>query len=144
MALKAAFRHQLRDADLHKTIALPAAASTSVVTAAVDLGVLTNRAFPPGAKLCLRIPALSTTILPDTKTATLTIQTSPVSNFGSGVETLRTAVLTGAGGVGVAVPSEIRAAPPEDCPRYVRGKVDFGALTTDGSALTAEFDVLAG
>lgn len=143
MSLKQAFRKNFRDADLLKTIALPAAASTTVNTAALDLGSKTNMAIPPeDLVLCLKVPALSTTILPDTKTCTLTIEMSDDSAFGSGNETLRTATLTGAGGVGAAA-AEIRAALPEDFKRYVRGKVAFGALTTDGSALSAELALLA-
>lgn len=142
-ALRQGSRRNLRDAALRATIALPAAASTSVVTAGIDLGERTTRAIPPAVELVLKVPALSTTILPDTRTATLTIEASSSSSFAGTPETLRTLVLTGAGGVGVAVASELRVALPPDVDRYVRGKVAFGASTTDGSALTAEFAVAA-
>lgn len=143
--LKQAYRKNLRDADLIKSIALPAAASTTVNTAALDLGDRTVRARQAADNLsiCLKIPALSTTILPDTKTMTLSIVMSDSATFASGNETLRSVVITGAGGAG-AVAAEIRAALPEDHSRYIRGTIVSGALTTDASALTAELALLAG
>lgn len=144
LAIKQAGRRNLRDAALRATIALPAAASTSVVTDGIDLGDRTTRSVPPDVELVLKVPALSTTILPDTRTATLTIEASSSSSFAGTPETLRTLVLTGAGGVGVAVASELRVALPVDVDRYVRGKVAFGVSTTTGAALSAEFAVAAG
>jgi hypothetical protein len=52
---------------------------------------------------------------------------------------LRTVTITGAGGVGVAVPTELRVSLSQDCPEFVRGKVTFGASTTTGAALSATF-----
>ncbi len=144
LAIKQASRRNLRDAALIASIALPAAASTTVVTAGIDLGDRTLRSCPPDAELVLKVPALSTTILPDTRTATLTIEASSSSSFAGTPETLRTLVLTGAGGAGAPSGGELRVALPVDVDRYVRGKVVFGASTTDGSALSAEFAVAAG
>ena len=139
-----AFTRQLRDAALLVTKALPASASSTVTTDPIDTGVRTARGIQPdGLEVVLTIPALSTTIAPDTRTVTLIIESSDASNFGS-YETLRTVVVTGAGGVGVPTPTELRVTVPLDGKRYFRGKITFGASTTDGSALSAELALVGG
>lgn len=131
-----AFLRNLRDASLIKTIALPAAASTTVVTAAIDTGERTTRGqLPHGVEVILEIPALSATIIPDTRTATLYLEMHSTTGFAT-PDVIRSVVLTGAGGAGVSA-TQIRATLPEDSPRYVRGRVVFGASTTDGSAISA-------
>lgn len=131
----------MRDADLVKTKALPAAASTSVVTDGIDIGP--NASFRAvrdvdRMEMSLEVPALSAVILPDTKTCTLTIESDTDPNFGSPT-TLGTLVLTGAGGAGAPNGGELRVTPTRTGEQYVRGKVAFGANTTDGSALKATF-----
>lgn len=139
-----AFTRQLRDAALLVTKALPSAASTTVTTDPIDTGVRTARGIQPDAlEVLLTIPALTTTILPDTRTATLVIESSDSAGFGS-YETLRTIVVTGAGGAGAPAPTELRAPVPLDGKRYYRGKITFGASTTDGSALSAELALVGG
>lgn len=125
-----------------QSIALPSAASTTVVTPVLDTTggqavPYTNMAIaPPNTEVVLKVPALNATMAPDTRTFTSTIEASDDSAFGSGIQTLRTSVQTGAGGAGAAA-TELRAVLPPDCPRYVRGKVVSGASTTDASTLTA-------
>jgi hypothetical protein len=141
MATIPGFRRNLRDADLIETKALPAAASTSVQTDPIDTGVRTSRAIASPVEARLKIPALSTTIVPDTKTVTAIIEGAFDEAFTT-PETLRSKVFTGAGGVGIDE-VDLRIVLPDDCPRYVRGKVTFGADTTTGAAHEAEFCILA-
>jgi hypothetical protein len=144
MATLRAFQRNIRDNDLRVTHVLPAAASTTVVTSAIDLGALTSGASsrPSGLELVLKVPLLNTTQLPDTRTLTLTIEASDDSAFGSGVDVLVTKVITGAGGVGAAA-DELRGAINSFTKRYVRGKAVTGASTGDQSAVVAEFCVVA-
>lgn len=133
---------QIEDALLSNDTALPSAASTTVTTAVIDLDAFSSTASgirQGNIEAGLSIPALSTTILPDTRTMTLTIEESDSSTFASGVETIRTLVLTGAGGVGIAVTSLLQTRIPPNGSRYVRGKIVSGASTTDASALSAHF-----
>jgi hypothetical protein len=140
MATKNSAKRNIKDADLIKSIALPAAASNSVVTDYIDTGARTAfGSAPVDVDLVLTVPALSTTILPDTRTATLTIEESDDSAFGSST-TIATLVMTGAGGVGAAA-AELRRNLSTNSLRYVRGKVAFGASTTTGAALSAEFSL---
>jgi hypothetical protein len=141
MATTNGLKRYLRDADLLETKALPAAASTSINTDPIDTGVRTARACPAdNLGVCLTVPALSAVIIPDTRTMTLTIQASDDPAFATS-ETLRSKTFTSAGG-GLAA-SRIDAQLPEDCPRYVRGVVAFGASTTTGAAFNAELALLA-
>lgn len=124
----------LQDASLNPAaFALPGAASTSVTSAAIDLGADTFK--PPTLEFELSIPALSTTIAPDTRTVTGILETSATSVFTTVIQT-QSYIGTGAAGAGIgAVKYRFRA--PSNCDRYVRFKVTFGASTTDGSALNA-------
>ena len=120
------------------SLTLPAAASTTVTTTGFDFG--TNTTFPESIEFRIVVPALSAVIVPDTKTVTVTVETSTTSNFAAIDEVLFTQTLTGAGGVGVAA-LDRRVKPPSNCAEFVRLKIAFGALTTDGSALAATFYV---
>lgn len=134
------FARNIQDAALEPAVfALPAAASASTQSAVVDLGADTYK--PERVELQLSIPALSTTIAPDTKTVTLIIETSATSVFTAVDSTILSNVLTGAGGAGIAA-ANYRVRLPSNCARYVRGRVAFGANTTDGSALNGTFAVL--
>ena len=144
MATKRAFKRFIKDADLQVTTAMPSAASTTVNGAVIDLGPLTAQGSrPPDLELIATIPALSTTILPNTRTMTITLQASDDSAFGSGVVDLASLVLTGAGGVGVATVSEVRAPIGMNTLRYVRQKMVSGASTTDASALSSVLKLAA-
>lgn len=128
------FARNIQDASLNPaTFTLPASASSSTQSAAIDFGADT---FKPGnVELELSIPALSTTIAPDTRTVTAIWETSTTSNFATVARTIYSKVLTGAGGAGISA-SLHRCRLPSDCERYVRAKVTFGASTTDGSAVS--------
>lgn len=129
------FARNIQDASVNPVaFALPNAASTSTNSTAIDLGAAVYR--NENYELELAIPALSTTIAPDTRTVTLIVETSTASNFATIVRQILNVVLTGAGGVGIPA-SVYRCRIPSDCERYVRFKVTFGASTTDGSALNA-------
>ena len=144
MATKRAFKRYIKDLDMQVTSAMPAAASTTVNGSALDLGALTAQGSrPPNLELISTIPALSTTILPNTRTMTITLQASDDSAFGSGVVDLASLVLTGAGGVGIADVSELRAPIGMNNLRYVRQKIVSGASTTDASALNAVLNLVA-
>lgn len=130
------FARNLQDASLNTaTFTLPSALSLSVTSAAVDLGtdVFDNENF----ELELDIPALSTTIAPSAATAAVTyiIETSTTSTFAAVARTIMSKSIAGST-VGIAAVG-LRCRVPSDCERYVRGKVTFGATTTDASALNA-------
>lgn len=128
----------IQDASLNPAaFALPAAASTSVTSAVVDLG--TDAFRPESIEFDLAIPALSTVIAPDTRTVTVIIETSTTSNFAAVDAEIFRRVLTGAGAAGIAAQTALRGKPPSNCAQYVRAKITFGASTTDASALSATF-----
>lgn len=128
----------LRDANIDPAaFALPAAASSSTNSTGVDFS---DSAYKRGITLELSVPALSTTIVPDTRTVTYIIETSTTSNFAAIDQTLLSVVQTGAGGAGVgALLKRVRL--PDNCAQYVRAKITFGASTTDGSAVSATLSV---
>jgi hypothetical protein len=132
-------QRNVKDANFVKTFALPAAASSSTTSAILDLG--TNTYLPEAIEVSLSIPALSSTIVPDTRTVTLIVEVSTSSTLATVSQTVLSEVLTGAGGAGVAA-TEKRVRLPAGCPRYIRAKVTFGTLTTDGSANSATFALL--
>lgn len=133
------FARNISDANFSTTFALPGAASTSTNQATgfdLDADTVKNE----HVEMEVSIPALSTTIAPDTKTATVIIETSTTSNFAA-IVTSFSKVLTAAGGVGIGA-SKLRYRPASDSPRYIRAKVTFGALMTDASALSATVKLL--
>lgn len=117
--------------------ALPSSASSSTNSTAIDLGTAAGNNFRPEAvELELSVPALSTTIVPDTRTVTYIVESSTTSNFAAIDQTLMSETATGAGGAGVgAFLKRVRL--PSNCARYVRFKVTFGASTTTGAAVNA-------
>lgn len=126
----------IQDASLNPAaFALPAAASSSTTSAVIDLG--TDSFKPSNIELDLAIPALSTTIAPDTRTVTAIIETSTTSVFTAVDTTIFSRILTGASSAGIGAQTGLRCRLPSNCAQYVRAKVTFGASTTDGSALSA-------
>lgn len=114
--------------------ALPAAASTSTNSTTIDLGADVHKSSE--LELELSVPALSTTIVPDTRTVTYIIETCAATNFSTIDQTLMSEVATGASSAGVgAFLKRVRL--PSNCARYVRFKVTFGASTTTGAAVSA-------
>lgn len=129
----------MKDAGFVKTWALPASASSSTNSAILDIGADAYK--PECIEAEISIPALSTTIAPDTRTVTLIIDSSTSSSIASVTQNLLTQVLTGAGGAGISATS-FRVRLPSNCPRYLRATVTFGASTTTGAALSATFQLL--
>jgi hypothetical protein len=117
--------------------ALPSSASSSTNSAAIDLGTAAGgNERPDNLELELSVPALNSTIVPDTRTVTYVIETCAATNFSSIDQTLLSEVQTGAGGAGVgAFLKRVRL--PSNCARYVRFKITFGASTTTGAAVSA-------
>jgi len=129
---------QIEDALLANDTALPNGASTTVTSAVIDLDaiVATGKSLrQANVEVGVSIPGLTTTMLPDTRTLTLDIETSDDPAFGSGVEVIRTLVITGAGGVGNANPTLLQTRIEPNGTRYVRAKAVSGASTTDMSTL---------
>lgn len=123
-----------KDATLIESIALPAAASGTVTTDAIDIGENGH-----AVDVVVDVPALSATILPDTKTSTTSVEVSNDAAFAS-FDTIASEVQTGAAGAGAAAISVRASVPPVY--RYVRAKVVFGADTTTGAALSATLAVV--
>jgi hypothetical protein len=132
-----AFEHarNVQDAKVNPAaFALPSAASSSTSSTGIDLGA---EIYKRGdVELELSVPALTTVIVPDTRTVNYIIEVSTTSNFAAIAQTLMNEVQTGAGGAGVgAFLKRVRL--PSNCPRYVRFTVTFGASTTSGAAVSA-------
>lgn len=133
-----AFEHARNQVDAlrSQTFALPNAASGSTQATGLDLGAET---FKSGEyEVELSVPALTTTMVPDTRTVTYIVETSTTSNFSAIDQTLYSEVFTASGGAGIAAKRK-RVRVPSNCARYVRGKVTLGASTTDSSTITATF-----
>ncbi len=130
----------IQDASLEPAVfALPNAASASTQSAAVDLGIDAWKI--EHMELLVSIPALTTVMVPDTKTVTMIVETSTTSNFAAIVSTILYNVLTGAGGAGVAAAS-FRVRLPSNCSEFVRFRVLTGANVTDCSSLNGTLQVL--
>src|ERR1700744_4814200 len=68
------FSYNVADAALSLSLAGPGAASTTVTSTGIDTGETTALATQPGEmELIVSAPALSTTILPDTRTMTYNV-----------------------------------------------------------------------
>lgn len=121
-----------------KEFALPDTAGASTQSTGVDLGADVFK--PEAVELVLDVPAMTATMVPDTKTVTLTIESSTTSVFTAVARTLAAKTVTAAssGSLGLAA-MQLRCRLPADCERYVRGKVTLGAGTADSSALSATF-----
>ena len=115
--------------------ALPTAASTSATSAAIDLGADNNK--PENVEVELVVPALTSVMNPAAATAGVTyiIETSTTSTFAAVASTILSKTVAGSTGPTAAVTARCRL--PSDCPRYVRGKISFGATTADASAVSA-------
>ncbi len=126
----------MKDASLVKTRALPAAAGT-VHSEGMELPTVSSRGVgdTPSDFVC-ECPELNTTQLPDSKTATYTLQHDTDSAFGT-AETLATvAVQIGTGGAGAAAVTR-RIGIPSDHKPHVRLAVTTSAGAGDCSAATA-------
>jgi len=129
----------LKDVLLKVLRALPAAASSTVYSAAIDLGAGDKLA---AFEVKISAPAVNTTMVPDTKTMTYSIQHGDDAAFGD-VADLFPGVLvqTGAGGAGAAA-ATFTTRMPVGVKRYLRLKIVSGANVTDSSAVSATFELL--
>lgn len=130
----------LKDKELIKTKALPNGAAT-IYSDGFDLKNSARGDFLARCELHVVIPALSTTLLPDTQTITYSLEHDTDSAFGTtaalpGFEQI--AKQTGAAGAGAAgVTVKIRL--PLSVKRYVRVKaVKAGAADASGASLTEQ------
>ena len=130
------------DYNTTKVSALPAAASTTVNGASIDLGTTDPCAGPEHFEVKISVPALNTTILPDTRTLTVTLQDSADNSTFAAIVGLSTFVITGAGGVGVATTSTRYVRLPSVTARYIRASYVTGASTTDASAVSGTLALL--
>jgi len=132
----------LRDAQVKSSRVMPSAASTAVTSAGIDLMNGTTGNFCAPCDALVTAPALTTTMLPDTRTMTYDIVHSVNSDMSSPA-TLYSAVITqtGAASAGAAA-TTFRASLPRNVRRYVALKVTSGASTTDASTLTAYLELL--
>ena len=127
------------DANYKVTTALPASASATVNGTSLDLGdAISGVPYVTTETVNLQVlaPALSTTIAPDTRTMTYTVQDSADNSSFAAIGTLAAQVQTGAGGVGAAATTYTFKLPP-NTRRYIRLSIASGASTTDASALSA-------
>jgi hypothetical protein len=134
----------VKDALLIKSNALPNNASTTVNGTALDPGnALTGRgAYLAQCELLLSAPALNTTMLPDTRTMTYSIEGSVDSAFTSPIALASGCIVqTGAGSAGAAA-ATFRMKIPSNAPRYIRAKAVSGASTTDASSLSMTLALL--
>jgi hypothetical protein len=133
----------VKDALLKVTRALPAAASATVNSSGIDLGALSaSGARIELAEILISAPAVTTTMVPDTKTITYSVQMDDDSAFGSPTTLLASAIVqTGAGGAGAAAATR-RIKIPSNCERYIRLVAVSGADVTDSSSVSATMEVL--
>lgn len=137
--------YNVRDSGLALTLAGPSAASTTVTSTGIDTGETTALAVQPGnLDFLLTAPALSTTILPDTRTMTYNILAADDAALSVNPTTLVAAAIvqTGAGGAG-AIKATYRWRMPSVCQRYIGFTMVSGASTTTAAAVSATLEALA-
>ncbi len=132
--------YNVQDSQLSASLTLPNAASTTVTQATgFDTGETTALAVQPGnMELLLTAPALTTTMLPDTRTMSYDIIAADNAALSTNLTVLSTGIIvqTGAGGAGAAG-TTARYRLPSVCQRYVGFRIRSGASTTDSSTLSA-------
>lgn len=132
----------LKDTQVKGTRALPNAASTTVDGAAIDLGHGTFGDFVAQTEFKLTAPAVTTTMVPDTRTQTYSIIHSDNSDLSSPTVLYASIITqTGAGGAGAAT-ANVTFRVPVDVKRYLGVRIVSGASTTDSSAVSATLEGL--
>jgi len=129
---------EVKDALLKKTVALPAAASSTVYTASINLGTGDKVA---GMDILITAPALDTTALPDTRTVTYTVQASTDNSSFSAASAVGTLTQTGASTAGAAA-TTLRVALPSNAAQYIRLAITTGGSTGDCSGVSGSVEVL--
>jgi hypothetical protein len=128
----------IRDTNLKKTKALPAAAATNYGDS-IDL-----LDSAPGIKLRnaqIEVALPATPSLVDAKTVTLTVQDSADNSTFAAIPTLSTIVATGASGAGAAAITR-KFKLPEDARRYIRLKQDVLTAGGDNTAISTTLSVI--
>ena len=136
--------YELRDAELIKEDALPNNASTTVNGTAIDLGIASgqNSSRLAPCELLLSAPALTTTMLPSTKTMTYSLQCDEDSAFGSPRTLVASCITqTGTASSGAAA-AAYRMKLPSDCERYIRAVAVSGDSVTDSSSKKMKLELL--
>jgi len=128
--------HGVRDANFIALKALPASAG-STNTSGLDLGLQTARGARLGeCELQIDAPALNTTQMPDSQTATYKLETAVDAAFTSAKTVAdKVIVQTGAGGAGAAA-AVARMKLATDWQQYIRLTVTTSASAGDCSAVS--------
>lgn len=126
----------MTDATLVKTFACPSAASTSSNSTGIDLGA----GYSGDVECELTVPALNSTIVPNASIVVYVVEASSLSDFSVIDQSYYYESFTASGGTGIAAKTK-RCRVPSNGSRYVRGRVQFGASTTTGAAITATFSL---
>lgn len=129
------------DANFIASNTLPAAASTTVNGTSLDLQQTLPYATTEIVNVQISIPALNTTMLPDTRTLTVTLQDSPDNTNWTAVPEFSALVITGASGAGAAATSRIIKLTPAS-QRYIRVIYVTGASTATMAALSGTLQLL--
>lgn len=130
----------LKDAAMRGERALPSAASTTVDGAALDLRVSAKGDFLAQVEFQLSAPAVTATMVPDTRTQTYSIIHSDNADLSAPVVLMPSVIVqTGAGGAGAAAASYAFKV-PTDVKRYLGVRIVSGVSTTDASAVKATLE----
>lgn len=122
-------------ADCVLVVPLPTIASTTVTSNAVDTQAF-NPIVPERLAALIQIPALNSTQLPNGNTLTASFEACTDPLFGSGISTIDSIVITGAGGVGAAKQALWNYVNTQPL-RYVRAKLVTGVGTVPGAVIAA-------
>jgi hypothetical protein len=141
-AMGMANTHNLRDAALKLTRALPNGAATVTAATAIDTGQTTNIGSQDGvSEYLLTAPAMTTAQMPDAKTMKYDILFSANADLSAPTVYITSAITqTGAGGVGCAA-ATFRFRLPSDALRYV-GFRATGSAAGDATGASATLEVL--
>lgn len=135
--------YKLKDAAMKGTRILPSAASTTVDGAALDLKKRTRDDFVADCEFLLSVPALNTTILPDTRTMSHSIIHSDNADLSAPTVLMSNVIVqTGAASAGAAADT-YRFRLPTNVKRYIGVRVVSGASTTTAVAVSDTLEMLA-
>jgi hypothetical protein len=135
--------YNIRDLQKKVTKALPSSASGTVHTDAIDTENSARGDFTAALELLISAPALTTTMLPDTKTCTYKIEHDTDSAFGTVADLYPSVIVQTGANSGGAAAATFRTKLPTNVKRYVRVAITLGSQTTDSSSKTATVELLA-
>lgn len=132
----------VKDVALKNTRALPSAASTTVDGAALNLGHGSHGDFVAQAEFKLSVPALTTTMAPDTRTFTHSIIHSDNADLSSPSVLYPSVIIqTGASSAGAAA-TDFTFRVPVDVKQYLGVRCTTGASTADASTVSDTLEAL--